>query len=103
MLVEIELIVEWVVELTWFLNAGRKSLVFGVSMKTDLHFVWLVRIDLISVWEFELDLIPVTHEEYLAVVWVVQNDFISVWRIGVNLFLCSGRKWHSFSVWIEIH
>ena len=44
-------------KLTWFLIAGRKSLVL-VSMQTDLNFVWVVQIDLIPVWGIEVDLIP---------------------------------------------
>ena len=43
-------------KLTLFLYAGRKLLVFSVSMEMDLIFV-VVKIDLISVWEIELDLI----------------------------------------------
>ena len=27
-------------KLAWFLNAGRKLLVFSVIMQIDLHFVW---------------------------------------------------------------
>ena len=36
-------------KLTWFLNAGRKSLVVSVSTQVDLYFVWVVQIVLISV------------------------------------------------------
>ena len=32
--------VVWVVELTWFLNAGRKSLDFSVSRLTCILCVW---------------------------------------------------------------
>ena len=51
------MVVVWVVEIDLVLNAGRKSLVFSVSMRIDLHFVWVVQIDLISVFGIELDLI----------------------------------------------
>ena len=44
--------------LTLFLCAGRKLLVFSVSMEIDLVFV-MVEIDLISMWGIELDLISV--------------------------------------------
>ena len=39
------------------LYAGRKSLVFSVSTKVDLVFVWVVQIELTSVWGIEFDLI----------------------------------------------
>ena len=42
-----------------FLCAGRKVLVFSVSMEIDLVLVMVVDIDLISVWGIELDLISV--------------------------------------------
>ena len=45
-------------KLTLFLCAGRKLLVFSVSMEIDLVFV-MVEIDLISMWGIELDLISV--------------------------------------------
>ena len=32
-------------------------------------------------------------EIYLAVEWVVEIDVLSVWGIGIDLFLCGGRKW----------
>ena len=35
-------------KLGWFLDAGRKSLGFSVSIEIDLVFVWVVKIDLIS-------------------------------------------------------
>ena len=53
------MVVEWVVEMTWFLNAGRKSLVFSVSMQIGLQFVWVVQIDLMPVRGIELELIAV--------------------------------------------
>ena len=40
--------------MTRFLDAGRKSLGFSVSIEIDLVFVW-VDIELISVWGIELD------------------------------------------------
>ena len=47
-------------ELMCFFKAGQKSPVFSsVSMRIDLHFVWVVKIDFISVCGIELDLIPV--------------------------------------------
>ena len=46
-----------VVEIDSFLDAGRRSLGFSVSIEIDLAFVWVVDIDLISVWEIELDVI----------------------------------------------
>ena len=82
-------------KLTCFLEAGRKSLVFSVS----------VLIALIPVWAIELYLIWVQDEMDLVVVWVVENDIISLWLVGIDLesfqcggsaliwFLCSGRKW----------
>ena len=33
-----------------FLDSGRKSFGFSVSVEIDLVFVWVVDIDLISVW-----------------------------------------------------
>ena len=92
-------------KLTCFLEAGRKSLVFSVS----------VLIALIPVWAIELYLIWVQDEMDLVVVWVVENDIISLWLVGIDLesfqcggsaliwFLCSGRKWRVFSVLIEIN
>ena len=74
-------------KLTCFLNAGRKSIAFSVSMQIYLHFVWVVRIYLISVWGIELDLVPVQDELDLVLVWVVKNEFISVLRIGIDLVL----------------
>ena len=44
--------------MTLLLCAGRKLLVFGVSMEIDLVFE-MAKIDLISVWGIELDLISV--------------------------------------------
>ena len=88
--------------MTCYLYAGRKSLVFRMSMKICLHFAWVVLTDLISVWEIELDLIPMQDEMELVVVWVIENDFTSVWRIGIDLILCSGRKLLVFRVRIEI-
>ena len=49
----------WVVEMTWFLSAERKSLVFSVSMQIDVHVVWVFQTDVISVWGIEVDFIPV--------------------------------------------
>ena len=46
-------------KLARFLDAGRKSLGFILSIEVDLVFVWVVDIDLISVWGIELDLILV--------------------------------------------
>ena len=46
-------------KLARFLDAGRKSLGFSVSIEIDLVFVWVVDTDLISVWGVELDLILV--------------------------------------------
>ena len=57
-------------KLAWFLNAGRKSLVFSVSMKLNFKFACVVQIDLIPVKD-EIDL----------VVWLVENGFISEWSI----------------------
>ena len=45
-----------VVEVDPFLDAGRKSPGFSVSIEIDLVFVWVVDIDLISVWGIEHDL-----------------------------------------------
>ena len=45
--------------LTLFLCAGRKLLVYSVSMEIDLVLVIVVEIDLVSVWGIELDLISV--------------------------------------------
>ena len=57
----IDLVFVWVVvvEVDPFLDAGRKSPGFSVSIEIDLVFVWVVDIDLISVWGIELDLILV--------------------------------------------
>ena len=38
----------WWSKLTRFLDGGRKSLGFSVSIEIDLVFVWVVDIDLIS-------------------------------------------------------
>ena len=35
--------------LTWFVDAGGKSLGYSVSIEIDLVFVWVVEIDSISV------------------------------------------------------
>ena len=43
--------------LTCFLYASRKSLVFMMSMKIDLVFGWMVQSDMNSVWGIELDII----------------------------------------------
>ena len=45
--------------LTWFVDAGGKSLGYSVSIKIDLVFAWVIEIDLILMWEIELDLISV--------------------------------------------
>ena len=45
--------------MTQFLDAGRKSPDFSVSIEIDLVFVWVVDIDLISARGIELDLISV--------------------------------------------
>ena len=42
--------------MTRVLDAGRKSLRFGMSIEIDLVFVWVVDIDLISVWGIAHDL-----------------------------------------------
>ena len=46
-------------KLARFLDAGRKSLGFSVSIEIDLVFVWVVDIDLISVCGIDFDLISV--------------------------------------------
>ena len=46
----------WLSKLTRVLDAGRKSLRFGMSIEIDLVFVWVVDIDLISVWGIAHDL-----------------------------------------------
>ena len=48
----------WWSKLTRFLDAGRKSLGFRVSIEIDVVLVWVVD-DLISVWRFKLDMISV--------------------------------------------
>ena len=80
--------------MTWFSNAGRKSLLFSVNMLTlktidlgDMSFVWVAQTDMILVWGIELDLIPVWGEINLVVACVVENDFISVRWIGIGLTL----------------
>ena len=55
----IDLVVVWVIELTWFLNTGPKSLVFSESMQNDWNFVWVAQINFISAWGIEVDLIAV--------------------------------------------
>ena len=42
---------------TCYSCAGRKSLVFSISMKNDSFFLWVVQIDLISVRGIEFDVI----------------------------------------------
>ena len=37
-------------KLTWFLDAGRNSFGFSVSIEIHLAFVWVVDVDFISVW-----------------------------------------------------
>ena len=79
----------WVVEIGLFLYAGRKSLVFSVSMQIDLNFVWVVEINLISVCGIELYLIPAKHEMDLVVEWMTSfqcSGSALIW------FLCSDRK-----------
>ena len=49
----------WWSTLTRFLDAGRKSLAFSVSIDIDLVFVWVVDTDFISVRRIELGLISV--------------------------------------------
>ena len=48
----------WWSKLTRFLDAGRKSLGFRVSIEIDVVLVWVVD-NLISVWRFKLDMISV--------------------------------------------
>ena len=48
-----------VVELTRFLDAGRKSFGFSLAIEIDLVVVWVVDIDLISVRGVVHDLISV--------------------------------------------
>ena len=46
----------WWSKLTRFLDAGRKSLGFSVSIEVHMVFVWVEGVDLISVWGIEHDL-----------------------------------------------
>ena len=51
----------WVVvpKLTRFLDAGRQSIGFSVSIEIDVFLVSVVDVDLISVWRIKLDMISV--------------------------------------------
>ena len=74
-------------KLAWFLNAGRKSLVFSVSMKLNFKFACVVQIDLIPVKD-EIDL----------VVWLVENGFISEWSIVfIYIYIFNSSLLHSSS------
>ena len=48
-----------IVETDLYLYVGRISLAFGISMKIDLSFVWVIQIDLISVRGMEFTWISV--------------------------------------------
>ena len=56
----------WWWGLSWFLDAGRKSLGFSVSIGMDLVFVWVADVDLISACGIELDLISVQGSELIC-------------------------------------
>ena len=58
----------WWSKLTRFLDAGRQSLGFSVSIEIDLVLVWAVDIDLISVWRVKLDIISVQGSELICFV-----------------------------------
>ena len=107
--VEIKLI--WLLcrwyKLTCYMYAGRRSLVFKMSMEIEFVFVWVVQIDLISVGEIGFDLISVKALNWLGFVVGVENDGFGLW-IEINLvlvrgsklacFLCGDRSWLVFSV-----
>ena len=90
-------------KLTWFLNAGRKSLVFSVSMQIDLHFVWVLQID----W-FQCGVSRLTwFQRRMKPIWLLcgLSKMTSCQCGGSALiwFLGSGRKRLVFSVRIEIN
>ena len=71
--IEIDLILEWGWKLIWFQGWGRSELGFSVGDRNCLGF---------SVG--------------------IEIDFVSLRGVEIDLFLCTGRKWLGFSVWIEI-
>ena len=72
----------WWSKLTRFLDAGRQSPGFSVSIEIGLVLVWMVNIDLISVWRVKLDI-------------------ISVWGSQLIYFVSACRKWLAFRICIE--
>ena len=71
-----------------FLDAGRKSLGFSVSIEVDLVFVWVVDIDLISVGGIELDVISVYGFKLICLCLGVENDLVLVSGSKLAWILC---------------
>ena len=71
--------------MTRFLDAGRKSLRFSVSIEINLVLVWVVDVDLISAWEIELDLISVQGSELICSVSGDRKRLCSSIWIGIDL------------------
>ena len=74
--------------MTRFLDAGGKSLDFGVSIENDFVFVWVVDIDSISVWGIERDLISVQGSQSTCFVSGVRKRLgFSIW-VGIDWIFC---------------
>ena len=94
-------------KLTWFLNAGRKSLVVSVSTQVDLYFVWVVQIVLISVLGSNLTWFQcrmkwirlcVGCRKWLHFSMVDRHWFGFCVAVENDLFLASGSKLTVFCV-----
>ena len=59
----------WWSKMSRFLDTGRKSLGFSVSIEMDLVFGWMVDIDWTLVRRIELDLISVSASEMICFVY----------------------------------
>ena len=90
-------------KLTWFLNAGRSSLVFSVSMQIDLHFVWVVQIDLISVWGSNLTWFQCRMKLNWLLCTLSKMTSFQCGGSALIWFSWSGRKWLVFSARIQIN
>ena len=102
----------WGSELTWFLCAGRKWLVFGVGIdwpslcaggRNWLGFCMLAENHLVLVWTSNLTCFfcvggPIDLISLLG----IELDLMSAYGSELTWFLCGGRKWLGLSVCIEI-
>ena len=99
--IEVDSVLVWGPKLTSFLcgcqnwpcffYAGRKLLVFSVSIEIRLFFVMVVEIDLISVWGIELDLISVSGWNRFGSCEGGRNWLVTCMRAENPLFL--GWAW----------